>query len=119
MPFVMACSSMTADMDTAARSPSQIRPPTGASVEAAGLAGEVIVLSVDATRNSAALRLSGGRRATLPWTGMNWAAGFIDRNRIHAKPESVTEVVSPGDVLYVIETVTGDFDLRAALKKSF
>ncbi len=79
--------------------------PTPAGLQTA------LVLGVDTTRNSASLRLSGDRRVALPWTGMNWAAGFIDRNRIHAKPESVTEVVSPGDVIYVIETVTGDYAL--------
>ena len=79
--------------------------PTPADLQTA------VVLALDPASNSATLRMAGDRRARLPWSGISWAAGFIDRNRIRSKPEKVDQVLAPGDVVYVIPTVTGNLAL--------
>ncbi|MEM8547743.1 MAG: penicillin-binding transpeptidase domain-containing protein, partial [Pseudomonadota bacterium] len=61
--------------------------------------------------NSASMRLAADQKVRVPWSGMDWAAKFMDRNRITARPDAVTEVLAPGDVVYVIETITGMYAL--------
>ena len=66
-----------------------------------------LVVATDPERNTARLRVAGGAGLTLPWQGMSWAARHIDRDRIGDKPETVDDVLAPGDVIYVIDTVSG------------
>jgi len=61
-----------------------------------------LVTRVDA--RSASITLRGGRVATLQWEGVSWAKPFIDRITTGAAPESVTDVLSVGDVVYVMPT---------------
>ncbi|MEM9172087.1 MAG: penicillin-binding protein 1A [Pseudomonadota bacterium] len=65
-----------------------------------------LVLSVN-DDDSASLRLAGNREVRLPWNGMRWAAPFVTRSRVGDPPESASEVLQPGDIIYIIETVTG------------
>ena len=66
-----------------------------------------LVTGTDAESNTAMLRLAGGTVARLPWQGADWAAPHVDRYRIGDRPESVTDVLTPGDLVYVIDTVSG------------
>ncbi|MEM7612661.1 MAG: penicillin-binding protein 1A [Pseudomonadota bacterium] len=70
-----------------------------------------LVMALDENTNSAKIRLTGGEEARIPWTGINWAAKFIDRNRISGRPERVDEVLLPGDLVYVIRTVSDSYAL--------
>ncbi|MBU2676182.1 MAG: PBP1A family penicillin-binding protein [Gammaproteobacteria bacterium] len=54
--------------------------------------------------NSAGLVFSGGVRATLPWRGISWAKSFVDRETTGPAPEAVTDVLSVGDIIYVMPT---------------
>jgi penicillin-binding protein 1A len=62
-----------------------------------------LVTSVEA--NTASITLRGGVVATLPWDGVSWAKPFIDRVTTGPAPESMADVLSVGDVIYVMPTV--------------
>lgn len=74
-----------------------------------GLQSAIVVALND--DNSAQLRLRDDVRVRLPWSGTSWAAPFIDRRRVGNKPETLAEVLSAGDVIHVIQTVTGSYAL--------
>ena len=61
--------------------------------------------------NSADIVFSGGIKATLPWSGISWAKQFIDRETTGPAPESVTDVLSVGDLVYVMPTTSGRWAL--------
>jgi penicillin-binding protein 1A len=69
-----------------------------------------VVTSVNAD-NSANIVFSGGRSETLPWAGMNWAKPFIDRDTTGPAPETAADVLSVGDMIYVMPTVNGSWAL--------
>ena len=58
--------------------------------------------------NSANIVFKNGAADVLPWKGMSWAKPFIDRENFGPVPESVTDVLAVGDVVYVMPT-TGDY----------
>jgi len=51
---------------------------------------------------------------TLPWRGMRWAKPFIDRETTGPAPETAADVVSVGDVIYVMPTEAGYWALGQA-----
>ena len=61
--------------------------------------------------NTARIVFSGGVEATLPWTGIRWAKPFIDRETTGPSPEKVTDVLSVGDLIYVMPTSAGSWAL--------
>ncbi|MCP5091969.1 MAG: PBP1A family penicillin-binding protein [Gammaproteobacteria bacterium] len=61
--------------------------------------------------NSADIILNGGIKATLPWSGIGWAKRFIDRETTGPEPETVTDVLSVGDLVYVMPTMSGRWAL--------
>ena len=69
-----------------------------------------VVTSVN-TDNSASIVFSGGRSDTLPWAGMSWAKPFIDRDTTGPAPEAAAEVLSVGDLIYVMPTASGTWAL--------
>ena len=76
-----------------------------------------LVTATDVATNTASIRLAGGETARIPWQGMSWAAKHIDRNRIGDPPETVDDILAPGDLVYVIDTVSG-FPALAQLPES-
>ncbi|MFK8053957.1 MAG: penicillin-binding protein 1A [Woeseiaceae bacterium] len=72
-----------------------------------------VVEDTNAENNTAALRLVDGVNAKLLWSGMSWAVPYIDKFRVGNKPESVTDILNPGDVIYVYTTVEDDYALAA------
>ncbi|MEL6868468.1 MAG: penicillin-binding protein 1A [Pseudomonadota bacterium] len=98
-----------ASIDVATATDAQIEQ-TLADYSGAGGLKSAIVMAIN-ENNSADLRLAGDLRVRLPWSGVNWAVPFIDRRRVGNKPESIDEVLTAGDVVYVIETVTGSYAL--------
>jgi len=57
--------------------------------------------------NSADIVFRDGGTATVPWHGISWAKRFIDRETTGPAPETVAEVLTPGDVIYVMPTAAG------------
>ncbi len=57
--------------------------------------------------NSASIVFAGGRSAILPWTGINWAKPFIDRDTTGPAPERAADVLAVGDLIYVMPTASG------------
>ena len=69
-----------------------------------------IVTSVN-ENNTANILLQNGTAATLPWHGISWAKPFIDRETSGPAPESADEVLTPGDIIYVMPITIGDWAL--------
>ena len=61
--------------------------------------------------NSADIVLQDGRREILPWRGMSWAKRFINRDATGPAPKTAADVMSPGDIVYLMPTSTGSFAL--------
>ncbi len=64
--------------------------------------------------NSASIVLQNGVHETLPWFGINWAKPFIDRETAGPAPEAVTDVLMPGDIIYVMPITVGGYALAQA-----
>ena len=70
-----------------------------------------LVLSTDESDNSAIAVTSDGTELTLPWSGLSWAKPFIDLETTGAAPETVADVLLPGDVVLVMPTAAGTWAL--------
>jgi penicillin-binding protein 1A len=57
--------------------------------------------------NTADIVFRDGTAAVIPWNGMSWAKPFIDRETTGPAPETALEVLTPGDVIYVMPTTAG------------
>ena len=70
-----------------------------------------LVTATDEDARSAAIVLQSGERAELPWYAMSWARPFIDRETSGAPPETVADVMAPGDIIYVMPITLGGYAL--------
>ncbi len=70
-----------------------------------------LVTALDEASNGARVALQDGTPLELPWHGISWARPFIDAETTGPAPEAVADVLTPGDVVYVMPTVTGDWAL--------
>lgn len=61
--------------------------------------------------NTAEIVLQSGRREVLPWHGISWAKPYIDRETTGPAPETAADVLSPGDVVYVMPVTIGGYAL--------
>ena len=61
--------------------------------------------------NSANIVLQTGERTVLPWHAMSWAKPFIDRASSGPPPETVADVMAPGDIIYVMPITIGGYAL--------
>jgi len=61
--------------------------------------------------NSASIVLQSGERANLPWYGISWARSYIDGLSLGPKPETVAEVLAPGNLVYVMPVSSGGYAL--------
>jgi len=61
--------------------------------------------------NEAAIVFGNGTTAMIPWSGIRWANAFIDRETYGPAPETAAEVLSAGDVIYVMPTTSGNWAL--------
>ena len=61
--------------------------------------------------NTADILLQNGEASLLPWHGISWAKPFIDRETSGAAPQSAHEVLSVGDIIYVMPITIGDWAL--------
>lgn len=63
-----------------------------------------VVLIADDDAEAAWIWLRGGDVLEVPFESMGWARRYLDANRRGSRPEKVTDVVSPGDVIRVERT---------------
>ena len=61
--------------------------------------------------NEANIVFADGNEATIPWAGIRWANPFIDRENFGPAPETAAEVLSVGDVIYVMPTASNSWAL--------
>ena len=61
--------------------------------------------------NSAVIILQDGSRSLLPWHGVSWAKPFVDRETSGEAPETVGDVLAPGQIIYVMPTTLGSWAL--------
>ena len=71
----------------------------------------VALVKAISDNNSAQIVFSGGVEVTLPWAGINWAKPFIDRATTGPAPEKAEDVLSVGDLIYVMPTTSGSWAL--------
>jgi len=70
-----------------------------------------VVTGTDEARNSAAITLQNGEASVLEWFGISWAKPYIDPETTGPAPKSVTEVLAPGDIIYVMPITLGGYAL--------
>jgi len=61
--------------------------------------------------NSATVVLQDGTVAMLPWHGISWARPFIDVQTTGPAPETVADVLTPGDLIHVMRIQAGGYAL--------
>ena len=61
--------------------------------------------------NSADIVLQTGEALVLPWHGISWAKPFVDWETTGPAPETVAEVLQPGDFIYVMPITVGGYAL--------
>ena len=61
--------------------------------------------------NTADILLQNGVSSLLPWHGISWAKPFIDRETSGPAPQTAHEVLTPGDIIYVMPITIGDWAL--------
>jgi penicillin-binding protein 1A len=75
--------------------------------------GELDVAIVTAINedNSAEIVLQNGSRSVLPWQGVSWAKPFVDRETTGEPPETIADVLAPGQIIHVMPTTLGSWAL--------
>ena len=75
--------------------------------------GELDVAIVTAINedNSAEIVLQNGSRSVLPWQGVSWAKPFVDRETTGEPPETIADVLVPGQIIHVMPTTLGSWAL--------
>ena len=81
--------------------PNEIRQPLDRY--APGGLSLALVTSISES-NEANIVFRDGNKVTIPWSGLRWANPFIDRESFGPAPETATEVVAVGDIIYVMPT---------------
>jgi penicillin-binding protein 1A len=70
-----------------------------------------LVVSTSELDNSAVLVTGGGVELTLPWSGSSWAKPFIDLETTGEAPETIADILVPGDVVLVMPTAADTWAL--------
>ncbi len=75
--------------------------------------GELDVAIVTAINedNSAEIVLQNGSRSVLPWQGVSWAKPFVDRETTGEPPDTIADVLVPGQIIHVMPTTLGSWAL--------
>ena len=66
--------------------------------------------------NSASILFRGGNTDRIPWGGIRWARPFVDRETRGPEPESASDVLNIGDLIYVMPTTKGTWALAQVPK---
>ena len=72
---------------------------------------DVAIVTAVNEDNSAEIVLQGGSRSSLPWQGVSWAKPFVDRVTTGEPPETIADVLTPGQIIHVMPTTLGTWAL--------
>ncbi|MDT8405711.1 MAG: PBP1A family penicillin-binding protein [Methylococcales bacterium] len=61
-----------------------------------GATESATVLTLNTAQNSAEVQRQDGSTVTLPWRNCRWARPFINRNRVGRTPDSIQQILTPG-----------------------
>ena len=61
--------------------------------------------------NSIDMMLQDGTPSSIEWFGISWARPYIDRDERGPAPETAADVLSPGDIIYVMPITAGGWAL--------
>jgi penicillin-binding protein 1A len=75
------------------------------------IAGLVPALVLEAEAEGALLELADGQQLWLPFARMAWARPFLDVDRRGPSPKQASEVVAAGDVVRILRTGEGEWEL--------
>lgn len=93
------------ELDSESEDPEQLGNQNAAFIEILSDVEEVADLNaalvLDIVEEDARLFLSNGEEVTLPFAGVEWAVPFVNDSVVGDPPETISEVVQPGDVIYV------------------
>jgi len=64
--------------------------------------------------DSANVVMQDGSRETLPWHGISWARRYVDQETKGPPPETVADVLAPGDLVHVMPIQAGGYALAQA-----
>ncbi|MDH3439161.1 MAG: transglycosylase domain-containing protein [Gammaproteobacteria bacterium] len=70
-----------------------------------------IVTALNEEDNSVEIVLQNGTASSIAWHGISWARPYIDRETRGPEPESVTDVLTAGDIIYVMPITIGGWAL--------
>ena len=70
-----------------------------------------IVIRTSESDDSAVAVTRDGAELTIPWSGISWAKPFVDLETTGPAPETVADVLAPGDVILVMPTAAGSWAL--------
>ncbi len=87
------------------------RPATAEAVAQQGGTEKVDEQQAEISEQQAIIVLRDGDKAALKLSGLSWAKPYISVNRTGKAPESVDEVLKPGDVIWVIQNNEGMWEL--------
>jgi len=62
-------------------------------------------------KNEALILFKDGTQTRLPWAGIKWANPFIDRKSYGPAPETAADVLTVGDIIYVMPTANNSWAL--------
>ncbi len=63
------------------------------------------------TEQQVNIALKDGEQAVIKMTGLEWARPYISVNRTGEAPKSAEEVLKPGDVIWVVQNASGEWEL--------
>jgi penicillin-binding protein 1A len=73
---------------------------TSAAIKAGGQSAAAAQLIAEDKRSAVAL-LKDGTQVRIPWSGIQWARAYVSVNRIGDELKTVSEVIKPGDVVWL------------------
>ena len=89
----------------------QVAVPKPVAADAEKTDSEAAVEMTTTTVQQVRFALKDGSEHTMGFEGLKWAKPYISVNRIGDAPETVEDVVKPGDVIWVVEKKPGEWEL--------
>ncbi len=66
---------------------------------------------LDTDEREARVHLRDRGEVTVGWSGLSWARRHIATDRVGRAPEEASDVLAPGDIVYLVELASGDWAL--------
>ena len=78
---------------------------------APGSLSVALITATDEADNGAVAVTNDGANVTIPWSGLSWAKPQIDLETTGEAPETIAEVLQPGDLVLIMPTAAGTWAL--------